>query len=80
MAFVILFDLINASAIYATETHLRVYFNLRVLTEKEINKTDKLLTQMMPPHVLENMRQDKAITDKLSGVTLLYADICGFTA
>jgi class 3 adenylate cyclase len=35
---------------------------------------------MMPPHVLENMRQDKAITDKLTGVTLLYADIVGFTA
>ena len=34
----------------------------------------------MPPHVLENMRQDKAATDKLHEVTLLYADIVGFTA
>ena len=79
-AFVIVFSLINASAVYTIETHLRIYFNLRGIAEKEIDKTDKLLTQMMPPHVLENMRQDKAITDKLIGVTLLYADIVGFTA
>ena len=76
----IVFNIINASAIYTIETHLRMYFNLRGIAEKEIDKTDKLLTQMMPPHVLENMRQDKAITDKLIGVTLLYADIVGFTA
>jgi class 3 adenylate cyclase len=79
-AFVVVFALINISAIYTIENHLRVYFNLRGIAEKEISKTDKLLTYMMPPHVLENMRQDKAITDKLTGVTLLYADIVGFTA
>ena len=79
-AFVIIFALINASAIYTIETHLRTYFSLREIAEKEKNKTDKLLTQMMPPHVLENMRQDKAATDKLHEVTLLYADIVGFTA
>jgi magnesium-transporting ATPase (P-type)/class 3 adenylate cyclase len=80
LAFVLVFVLINASAVYTVETNLRVYFNLREIAEKEIDKTDKLLTQMMPPHVLENMRQDRAITDKLSAVTLLYADIVGFTA
>ena len=79
-AFVIVFAVINTSAIYTIETHLRIYFNLRGIAEKEIDKTEKLLTQMMPPHVLENMKQDKAITDKLIGVTLLYADIVGFTA
>ena len=79
-AFVIIFALINASAIYTIETHLRTYFSLREIAEKEKNKTDELLTQMMPPHVLENMRQDKAATDKLHEVTLLYADIVGFTA
>ena len=79
-AFVIVFAVINTSAIYTIETHLRMYFNLRKIAEKENQKTEKLLTQMMPPHVLENMKQDKAITDKLVGVTLLYADIVGFTA
>jgi phospholipid-translocating ATPase len=79
-AFVIVFAVINASALYMIETRLRTYFSLREIAEKEISKTDKLLTQMMPPHVLENMRQDKAATDKFQEVTLLYADIVGFTA
>jgi class 3 adenylate cyclase len=33
----------------------------------------------MPPHVLQNMLANKSITDKLNNVTLLYADIVGFT-
>ena len=79
-AFVIVFAIINSSAIYTIENHLRTYFNLRGFAEKEISKTDKLLTQMMPPHVLENMRQDRTATDSFKDVTLLYADIVGFTA
>lgn len=79
-AFVIIFAGINSYAIYTIESHLRAYFNLRGIAEKEISKTDKLLTQMMPAHVLENMREDKAATDKFQEVTLLYADIVGFTA
>jgi class 3 adenylate cyclase len=79
-AFVIVFAVINSSAIYTIENHLRTYFNLRGFAEKEISKTDKLLTQMMPPHVLENMRHDKTATDSFRDVPLLYADIVGFTA
>ena len=79
-AFVIVFSIINSSAIYTIENHLRTYFNLRGFVEREISKTDKLLTQMMPPHVLENMRQDRTATDSFKDVTLLYADIVGFTA
>lgn len=74
------FSIINASAAYSRELRLRINFNLQHLAEKEIQETDKLLVQMMPPHVLENMKQDKSITDKLNDVTLLFADIVGFTA
>jgi len=34
---------------------------------------------MMPPHVLSNILDDRSITDRLTDVTLLYADIVGFT-
>jgi class 3 adenylate cyclase len=79
-AFVVVFTLIHIFANYTIETDLRAYFNLKGIADKEIKKTDMLLKYMMPPHVLENMKQDKAITDKLIDVTLLYADIVGFTA
>ena len=34
---------------------------------------------MMPPHVLDNLEHGKSITDKLMQVTLIFADIVGFT-
>ncbi|CAG9315347.1 unnamed protein product [Blepharisma stoltei] len=74
------FIIINLYAAYSRELRLRINFNLQHLAQKEIDETNKLLVQMMPPHVLENMKQDKSITDKLNDVTLLFADIVGFTA
>jgi class 3 adenylate cyclase len=34
---------------------------------------------MMPSHALLNILEDKSITDRLTDVTILYADIVGFT-
>jgi class 3 adenylate cyclase len=34
---------------------------------------------MMPKHVYDNIKAEKSSTDKLSDVTMIYADICGFT-
>jgi class 3 adenylate cyclase len=78
--FLVLFSFINTLAVYIRENQLRNYFNLKALTEKDMAKTEKLLIQMMPPHVLENMKNNKTFTDKLYDVTLLYADIVGFTS
>mmetsp|Transcript_34670 Transcript_34670/g.6244 ORF Transcript_34670/g.6244 Transcript_34670/m.6244 type:complete len:97 (+) Transcript_34670:46-336(+) len=35
---------------------------------------------MIPPHVLQQISEDKSTTDTLVNVTLLYADIVGFTS
>jgi len=34
---------------------------------------------MMPKHVYDNIKEEKSVTDKLTNVTMLYADIVGFT-
>ena len=73
------FAVINIAAVFKREIQLRSYFNLKKLAEKEIEKTENLLTQMMPPHVLANMKKGKSVTDRFTNVTLLYADIVGFT-
>ena len=54
-------------------------FNLELLAEKEIKENDELLIQLLPRHVLENLKNDVAFTDRLIAVTLIYADIVGFT-
>jgi magnesium-transporting ATPase (P-type)/class 3 adenylate cyclase len=73
------FATINAISVYNQESWFRYYSNLRYLAEKEIHKTDGLLIQMLPPHVVNNLKLDRQTTEKLYDVTLLYADIVGFT-
>ena len=74
-----LFYIINTSAIFNRETQIINYFHLKATTETELSKTDNLLKQMMPAHVLENMKNHKTLNEKLPNVTLLYSDIVGFT-
>jgi magnesium-transporting ATPase (P-type)/class 3 adenylate cyclase len=69
----------NCYSLYNRETQLRTHFNIKIIADREIEKTEKLLTQMMPPHVYESLKEDRSITDRIPEVTLLYADIVGFT-
>lgn len=71
--------LMSLSYIYSRDLHLRIYANLEQAAAKEIGRTERLLMQMMPVHVYESLLQEERITDELQGVTLLFADIVGFT-
>lgn len=65
---------------YNNERKLRKDYLLKDLASKEVKKTQQLLIEMMPAHVLKNLEQEVTKTDKLRQVTVLYADIVGFTA
>ncbi|CAG9325163.1 unnamed protein product [Blepharisma stoltei] len=65
---------------YYKEKNLRIIFAFKDYANRELEKTENLLTQMMPPHVYKNLKEEIAQTDFLKDVTLLYADIVGFTA
>ena len=56
--FLIVFILINAFASFSRETSERNEFNLKVLAEQEIDRTEKLLNQLMPPYVLSILMKD----------------------
>jgi len=71
--------LMSLSYVYSRDSHLRIYANLEQAAAKEIGRTERLLMQMMPVHVYESLLQEERITDELRGVTLLFADIVGFT-
>ncbi|CAG9331780.1 unnamed protein product [Blepharisma stoltei] len=61
------------------EKNLRRFLAIENASNREIEKIEALLTQMMPPHVFRNLREEIAIADTFSNVTMLYADIAGFT-
>mmetsp|Transcript_17725 Transcript_17725/g.31998 ORF Transcript_17725/g.31998 Transcript_17725/m.31998 type:complete len:2024 (-) Transcript_17725:332-6403(-) len=77
IAFVIL---VNSFSVFYRESNIRTFANLKLTVDKENEKTESLLSHMMPAHVYENLKEDRAITDRLPSVALLFADICGFTA
>ncbi|OMJ83656.1 hypothetical protein SteCoe_15383 [Stentor coeruleus] len=76
----IFFSVINLFSLYRSEKkHLKSY-NLQVQANKEIRETEHLLVQMMPAHVVHSLSEGIPITEKLMDITILYADIVGFTA
>ena len=71
---------ISLIAVYHKEIKMRVYARLKTKGKIELKKIEELLTQMVPPHAYEHLKQENSVVDKFLQVTLLYADIVGFTA
>ncbi|CAG9312071.1 unnamed protein product [Blepharisma stoltei] len=78
--FTVFFVAVSLCTSYHREDDLRTSFALEQYASKELKKTENLLTQMMPPHVYRNLKEEVANTDTIMDVTILYADIAGFTA
>jgi phospholipid-translocating P-type ATPase (flippase) len=76
---VFFFSGINFFSVLLQEKKNRGNYNLNILANKEIRQTKNLLAQMMPSHALEGLQNDISVTDTLDNVTILYADIVGFT-
>jgi len=79
LLFIVGFACINLYAQYSHESKIRLYDNMVRYANKEIENTDQLLSQMMPKHVLKKLKEDGDTTDILQNVTVLFADIVGFT-
>jgi magnesium-transporting ATPase (P-type)/class 3 adenylate cyclase len=65
---------------YNIESNLRDNYLLKKFALEEIQKTEHLLVQMMPAHVLKNLEEEIIRTDRIIQVSILFADIVGFTA
>jgi magnesium-transporting ATPase (P-type)/class 3 adenylate cyclase len=76
----VLFILIVLITLYIHEYDLRKNSIITQIASENVEKTEELLAQMVPPHVLKNLHEENMITDRFSDVTLMYADIVGFTA
>ena len=74
------FGVINFVSLQKIESEFQKSFNLKIKSNKEIRDTEHLLVQMMPAHVVYRLSEGSSVTDKLFDVTILYADIVGFTA
>ena len=54
------------------------YIKNQQVTE-ELIKAKKLLFNLMPPHVVISLKEDRTVADVIDNVTILYTDIVNFT-
>ena len=64
---------------YNREMALRKEYNRERIIEVEYEKTEELLSKLVPQHVLQGIKNDQKVVDLLENVTLLYTDMVGFT-
>lgn len=77
LVFIVLSTLTNH---YSTEKSFRNLFNNERSLNHEIKRTQALLRNLVPPNVFRGLLKGKRIADNIQNVTLLYTDMCGFTA
>jgi class 3 adenylate cyclase len=75
----IIFFTILLFTIHTREQKLRYFATLKSAAEKKLQHTEELLIQMMPKHVFEKLKENHSVTEEIHNVTILYADIVGFT-
>lgn len=78
--FSLLFAIQHCIHKYFDEKNERLLFSLSELASSEIEKTERLLSHMLPGHAYESLKLEEWVSDRLSRVTLLFADVSGFTA
>lgn len=65
---------------FSSEKSFRISFNYERSLNHEIKRTQALLRNLVPPNVFRGLLKGKRIADHIQNVTLLYTDMCGFTA
>ena len=78
--FCLLFTLQCCTLRYFTEQSQRRHHTIDQLAKREIAKTEQLLTHMIPFHAIENLKLGIFEADKIANVSILFADISGFTS
>lgn len=73
------FIAIQALTLFFWEKQIRTQNNISIIIKNELNKTESLLTQMIPKHVYDHLKDENTVTDHFFQVTIIYADIVGFT-
>ena len=57
----------------------RKIHNKKIIMDFEIKRTNDLLSNLVPPPVLQGIKNDQKVVDELDDVTLLFTDMVGFT-
>ena len=74
------FVLVTIVTSYFREKSFRKFSTTKTILEKKLETIDSLLKRMLPSHVYEHLKEENVVTDRYTEMTMLYADIVGFTS
>ena len=74
--FILLISLVIAN--HSREMHQRRSYNQRRIIQVEIERTEELLSKLIPLHVIYGIKNDQRVVDQIHNVTFLYSRIVNF--
>ena len=75
-----MYAILLAVGIHHREMIQRKQLNYERILNVEINKTNELISKLVPFHILNVIKNEKRQVDEFDDMTLLHADIVGFSS
>lgn len=75
-----MYSILLAVGIHHREMLQRKILNYERILNVEIEKTNNLISKLVPFHILNVIKNEKRQVDEFDDITLLFTDMCGFTA
>ena len=73
-----MYAILLAVGIHHREMIQRKSINYERILNVEINKTNELISKLVPHHMISVVKSEKRHTDEFEDLTLLYTDLDGF--
>ena len=77
---VLIFLVLTLLTLYFREKQFSFLMLKKSSLEKELKKIEELISKLLPDHVYNNLKKEELATDEYKDMTILYADIVGFTS
>ena len=74
-----MYAILLAVGIHHREMIQRKMLNYEKILNVEIGKTNDLISQLVPQHIISAVRNENRHIDEFEDLTLLYTDMVGFT-
>ena len=74
------FSVLCLVTLYLRDKQFEAFILSKSRLNKQLERTETLLNRVLPEHVYRGLKEDQLLTDIYPDMTILYADIVGFTS
>ena len=77
---ILFFSVLCLVTLYLRDKQFEAFILSKSRLNKQLERTETLLNRVLPEHVYRGLKEDQLLTDIYPDMTILYADIVGFTS